>query len=351
MSALGGHISHVHEDLSLTFADIREILTLAAEGDLVCEEKFDGVNLFAKGNPGDLRFARNKGDLKRGGMSLPDVRSRFLGRGSVETAFVEGSQAISDSRADFPDWTSLEIVHAANPNVIRYDHNAVVIHSKGPHPRAFPPGWRILGPTPVQLSTVPVKTYRLALEALDKASEHQITLDSLVAGKVWKAVGGLLNKCDFDGDVARKINDRVMNYPGATMVDIRRMVSKSAYQTISQFVRDSPALIKDALRPIQQAIYPLAAAALRDCASVLLDDPKAEQHRIRTDFLHETIQLAFCGTEEECSRGRNATDLKALVLDAVPIEGVVFQFKGKTYKFTGAFAAINQVMGARKYSR
>ena len=33
-------------------------------------------------------------------------------------------------------------------------------------------------------------------------------------------------------------------------------------------------------------------------------------------------------------------------LDAiVPSEGIVFKYKGKTYKFTGAFAPVNQILG------
>ena len=37
-------------------------------------------------------------------------------------------------------------------------------------------------------------------------------------------------------------------------------------------------------------------------------------------------------------------------LDAiVPSEGVVFKYKGKTYKFTGAFAPINQILGSLKF--
>jgi hypothetical protein len=29
----------------------------------------------------------------------------------------------------------------------------------------------------------------------------------------------------------------------------------------------------------------------------------------------------------------------------VPSEGIVFKYKGKTYKFTGAFAPVNQILG------
>ena len=37
-------------------------------------------------------------------------------------------------------------------------------------------------------------------------------------------------------------------------------------------------------------------------------------------------------------------------LDAiVPSEGIVFKYKGKVYKFTGAFAPINQILGSIKF--
>ena len=33
----------------------------------------------------------------------------------------------------------------------------------------------------------------------------------------------------------------------------------------------------------------------------------------------------------------------------VPSEGIVFKYKGKIYKFTGAFAPINQILGSLKF--
>jgi len=35
----------------------------------------------------------------------------------------------------------------------------------------------------------------------------------------------------------------------------------------------------------------------------------------------------------------------------IPTEGLVFRYKGHTYKLTGTFAAINQLMGIIKYGR
>ena len=34
----------------------------------------------------------------------------------------------------------------------------------------------------------------------------------------------------------------------------------------------------------------------------------------------------------------------------VPSEGLVFNYKGKTYKLTGTFAPINQILGSLKYA-
>ena len=35
----------------------------------------------------------------------------------------------------------------------------------------------------------------------------------------------------------------------------------------------------------------------------------------------------------------------------VPSEGIVFVYKGKTYKYTGAFAPVNQLLGLFRYAR
>jgi hypothetical protein len=35
----------------------------------------------------------------------------------------------------------------------------------------------------------------------------------------------------------------------------------------------------------------------------------------------------------------------------VPSEGITFVFKGKVYKYTGAFAPVNQILGMLKFTR
>ena len=35
----------------------------------------------------------------------------------------------------------------------------------------------------------------------------------------------------------------------------------------------------------------------------------------------------------------------------IPSEGVTFMFKGKVYKYTGAFAPVNQILGMLRFTR
>ena len=35
----------------------------------------------------------------------------------------------------------------------------------------------------------------------------------------------------------------------------------------------------------------------------------------------------------------------------MPSEGITFVFKGKVYKYTGAFAPVNQILGMLKFTR
>ena len=35
----------------------------------------------------------------------------------------------------------------------------------------------------------------------------------------------------------------------------------------------------------------------------------------------------------------------------IPSEGVTFMFKGKLYKYTGAFAPVNQILGMLRFTR
>ena len=66
MGGLGGHMAHLHEDINLTFGEIKDILATVASANIEVTEKVDGYNLFLTVLPtGEIRTFRNTGDVKR----------------------------------------------------------------------------------------------------------------------------------------------------------------------------------------------------------------------------------------------------------------------------------------------
>ncbi len=67
MGGVAGHLSHVHEDLDLTFGEIKSLLSDVASAKIEAVEKFDGQNIFFKffvdPESGELKTARNVGDV------------------------------------------------------------------------------------------------------------------------------------------------------------------------------------------------------------------------------------------------------------------------------------------------
>ena len=95
MGGVAGHMAHLSEDLDLTFDDIASILQKVASADIQnATEKVDGQNLFLTVTDGEIRTARNNGDVKKGGMTTDEYISKWRGH-PAENAFTNGFKAIS----------------------------------------------------------------------------------------------------------------------------------------------------------------------------------------------------------------------------------------------------------------
>ncbi len=92
MGGVAGHMDHLYDNSELTFGEMKEILEAAANGELTAEEKVDGQNLFLSYSipEGKAKGARNKGNLKAGGLDANELAQKFAGRGGLTEAFTGG---------------------------------------------------------------------------------------------------------------------------------------------------------------------------------------------------------------------------------------------------------------------
>ena len=86
MGGVAGHMDHLYDNPELTFSKMKEIIDAAANGELSTEEKVDGQNLFLSYSipDGQVKGARNKGNLKDGGMDATKYSDQILTCGIMQ---------------------------------------------------------------------------------------------------------------------------------------------------------------------------------------------------------------------------------------------------------------------------
>ena len=111
---------------------------------------------------------------------------------------------------------------------------------------------------------------------------------------------------------------------------------------------------KQNLEPFESIFLRLGVLVLQNASNFLAANPNKAVQDIKTD-LAELIR--------DLQKSNNPATLSKLELELrriqklggfdaiVPSEGVVFTYRGNTYKMTGAFAPVNQILGVLKYAR
>jgi hypothetical protein len=111
---------------------------------------------------------------------------------------------------------------------------------------------------------------------------------------------------------------------------------------------------KQNMEPFESIFLRLGAVVLKNATNFLAANPNKTVQSIKTDMaaLIKDLQASpnpdvIAKLKMELKRIERLGGFDAIV----PAEGLVFVFQGNTYKFTGAFAPVNQILGTLKYMR
>jgi hypothetical protein len=396
---LVGHLQHLYDNKDLTFKEIKTILRKASTGRLQkTSEKMDGMNLvFSYDLSQDTVKVTRGSDIKAGGMDAAALAAKFAGRGSVEEAFVGAFKVLEGAIGTLPTkvkqkvfgpaanrWYSMEIIYTKNPNVINYDSNNLVFHGWPVFKRdksgsvemsedevggvdiltqnidkmqraIGSSGWKVSGPSIVRMKDLSSGTiYQDTISKIDEAMSSAGIDDSSTMGDYLES---LLQEDLIDLGLNPKINrmiiDRCLGYEGApTVIDIKKNLKKEEQGNVSAFVKNSPALLKGYVRPIELAINDFAVEVLKGLESTLIDDSEKEVERLRGEVRRAISAIEGSGDDTAMSILKTQMDkLKSVENITSPMEGIVFLYKGNAYKFTGSFASANQILGLFKYGR
>jgi hypothetical protein len=395
MGGAVGHLMHLYDNPDLTFGEIKDVLAAASQGRLErATEKLDGRNIVFTwdASTGDLRVARAAGDIARGGMDAVELSKKFQGRGSLETAFNSafhvlatacGALSLDDQVMAFGStgdkWYSAEIIFASDPNVINYDANTVVFHEwpvfqiEGGKPRQIdnPAGvdllragidamqsaldddtWTVQGPVLAAMEALSDgSVLARAVSSLDELmSLHDLDDSSTVGDYTRRSLTSFLQRQGFRGDILEATLARMMRDPGYPDLRKLKIMAPEMMQKIDEIVKAEERVMTGIMGPIDKIIGKFSAAVLSSIKSALIGDNPAEVARLQsaTDAAIDQIRRggdpkAIAFLDQQLARLGSTQNIQS------PVEGVVFRYGGKIYKFTGAFAAANQILGLLRY--
>jgi hypothetical protein len=388
-----GHMNHPFDiEMNLTFGDLKNIVTKALNGDLeTAREKTDGQALAISWVSGRLVAARNKSHLKNkgaGAMTIGQVADKFAGRGGLTDAYNFAMQDLSKAIAalsepqrkkifnDGSSFMNLEVIYPTSVNVIPYGQPLLVFHGTfdydvngnivGENQKAA----SILGGMIKQVNAHVQSKYTIQGPPINKLpkSEHLSKLQGKYLGMITK-LQNEFKLTDSDGvadyhqawwtnfveknakklDYQQKIGlvkrwafgDKSFRIAEITDAKLKAW----AEQTDKQ---DQQKISKQNLMRFEEIFLGVGADVLSFMDSVLTANPDSAKRQMVSRLQSTISQVKASGDPKKIAKLKLELDrLKALggFDKIVPNEGIVFVYNGNTYKLTGAFAPLNQILG------
>jgi hypothetical protein len=400
-----GHMAHPYDDHGLTFNEMKELVSRALEGRLDIEsavtEKTDGQNIQVTWKDGQIGFARNKGTVINP-MSVQELQDKFGGRGPISDAFGGAAEDLAEAFKQInPDelnkifkngrvFANMEIIYPATKNVISYDvavlqfHNLVEYDDKANVVETDMTGGatlqRIIQDANAHLqktfSFIPPQRIKLGrvYDFEDQQSAFFNEIDQLKNRYNLKETDRVTEYHKaWWADVIRtkaqelgyEITDNVLNAliyrwafndKSTNISLLKKDIENPEFLTwVTEFdKKDFKKYQKQNMEPFETIFLRLGAVVLKNAENFLAANPSKSVQELKTELAQLIKELqnnpdpaVVSKLEHELRRIQRLGGFDAII----PSEGIVFVYGGHTYKLTGAFAPVNQLLGVLKYAR
>jgi hypothetical protein len=146
------------------------------------------------------------------------------------------------------------------------------------------------------------------------------------------------------------------NDKSTSITKIKKLIDNQSFADwVSVFdKKDFKLYQKQNIKPFESIFLRLGAVVLKNIKNYLAANPSKAVQKIKNNLTELIKELQTSDNIETIKKLE--THLKQIESiggfdTIVPIEGVVFTYGGNTYKLTGSFAPVNQILGALKYAR
>ena len=373
----------------------------------------DKEHIYIPSEGTNARAARNKGNLLNAGMDATELAEKFAGHSSpgIKNAFVNSFKAFEKAVGALspkeklkifgPDtniWYNAEVMDPGTEtedgikdpddpgavNVIKYDGKTIKIHNVGhfsfdrktgeKHP--IPDGSletldAAFDRMQEKLSGDKFSLARKAIIQLQKMESNevlsstlsrinqQITNENLSDSSTMQEYVYSRLQNGLDSDLPDRLKDEIVKYlmelPGNIgLRELKKNVSPENLKDLVDIINNKRMLLQQAIEPLELAIHDFAVELLKGLKSVFIANTDKEVERLRHNLSIAVKEMTAGGFEDPQKMvimQKHLNKIKDFSQVNTPVEAVVFDYDGHTYKFSGNFAPLNQILGMYKYGR
>ncbi len=391
-----GHMSHPFDtDINLTFGQLKDIVNRALEGTLeFTREKTDGQALAISWRDGRLVAARNKGHLKNRGENALDIQGvsdKFQGRGGLSDAYNYAMKDLSNAIKSLNDkqrdkifkqgacFMNLEVIYPTSVNVIPYGQALLVFHGtmefneEGVAIGENGDAARILAGMIKQVNKDVQDSYTIkgppvvklpkSQDLSKKRSKYSSQISKLQKEFGLKDTDGVANyhqswweqwvdknsPSTLDNKTKMGLVKRWAFMDKGFRLDKKNITDEKTLEWAKKTDKDDQKKIgKKNLMKFEQIFLGLGAEVLEFTSSALTVNP---------DSAVRDMKKRIDKTIKDVKKSGDPKKIEKLKLELgrlnsiggskkiVPNEGIVFLYKGNTFKLTGTFASVNQILG------
>lgn len=403
-----GHMTHLFEDPDLTFKQLKDIFTKLFTGKIGITEKTDGQALAITYKDGKVGASRNIATLKDP-MSIEQVTAKFDGRGEVKDAFVKSMTDISKAINSLSEeekqeifnnghnFMAFEIIYPPTKNVVDYGTRCLIqLHGVN----IYDDKWRKVSEDKAiadRLFELLKSKHALKQDTFEITSDAKLQLKdsktgkdslakvldklaSLVDGLGWNAtindyaqerfekyIINMAMKAEFDvakhSDFVSKLAQRMSNISksNVTKSDLATYAKQESIdikdQKYKDFVNQVDATKDEAnqyvIKPIEDLVIGAGLLLMKNLVGYVSTDPNTSAKKLAIELQFAIDELANKETsldDRKLARfKKNLAKLDQYQKELTGVEGIVFLYRGKVYKMTSTFGAVNQLMGIMKY--
>ena len=406
-----GHLAHPYEDYDLTFGDIQNMINAALSGKIeYAQEKLDGQNLMVTYKDGQVRAARNKGQVKNfaaNSLTVKQVEDMFSGRGPIQAAFAEAMKDLETAInkltpaqkqrffGNGSKFINLEVLYPATANVVPYGATQLRLH----HIKEYDEAGNVVGEdieaahqlqgAMRQVQAENQKTYEIRTTdplTINRSADYEKQKEELtkmlatIIAKYklkkdnkmgmylqawWKEyIKNMANQYGYkidDNTVQQLIQRWAFSNKEVSIKTIRDSITNEEFKNwvINFDKKDYADQKKNAAKPIENLFLKLGVYTLKNIENLVALSPDESVRQIKSDLKTAIQQIKAAAASPDTADDDAALKFLKRELGRlndiggfkaiVPTEGLVFKYNDKLYKLTGAFAPINQILGYLKF--